>query len=248
MSNVNRTCWICGGQGDSREHTIKRSDLKAIFGDATPENPIFLHLPEEKNIRISSLDDTRLKSSAKICRKCNNNLTQKHDRAWEKLSNALRLRLSENPSAISLDLNSVWPGNFKKQAGKAHLYLTKIFADGLVQWGVPIDISKFGQAILNNDPHHRLLIRVSPAAPQLNRNSVLSGPIDSMHDNVTGACVCVAYEITVPPLSVQILWLADGYYLNIDGWHPGSELREMPIYPKVNLPDAELNLIREIET
>jgi hypothetical protein len=60
---------------------IKRSDLKALFEDVSEKNPIFLHTEEARNIPIFSFDDSRLKSRAWICSRCNNQMTQGHDRA-----------------------------------------------------------------------------------------------------------------------------------------------------------------------
>jgi hypothetical protein len=73
-------CWICGSEANSGEHVIKASDLKDVFGNITQKNPIYTHTRLRKNQPIRGIKSDTLKYSARICARCNNELTQPHDR------------------------------------------------------------------------------------------------------------------------------------------------------------------------
>ncbi len=64
-------CWICGSDADSREHLIKASDLKAVFGVITQKKPIYTHTKLQKNQPIGGSTSDKLKYGARICARCN---------------------------------------------------------------------------------------------------------------------------------------------------------------------------------
>src|SRR5690348_3296635 len=87
MSNgAQKPCWICGGpDATTREHKIKRSDLKQVFGDFDQADPHYWM--SVKGIKsVGSLNANILKMGIRICEECNSARTQPHDRAWETLS------------------------------------------------------------------------------------------------------------------------------------------------------------------
>jgi hypothetical protein len=84
-------CWICKqNKADSGEHKTKRSDLKAVLGPPTQEEPFFYHDLHKANRPVGSLDAKILKSPVRFCAYCNNTRTQPHDLAWEVMSDRLR--------------------------------------------------------------------------------------------------------------------------------------------------------------
>jgi hypothetical protein len=79
-------CWICKkNKADSGEHKTKRSDLLAVLGTPTQEEPFFYHDLHKANRSVGSLDAKILKSPVRICAHCNNARTQPHDRTWESM-------------------------------------------------------------------------------------------------------------------------------------------------------------------
>ena len=83
-------CWICNAAATTGEHKTKRSDLRDVFGPFVKRQKLFLNSKHEKNKKIQSIDSSYLKSSARICEKCNSDRTQPFDKSWEELSTWLR--------------------------------------------------------------------------------------------------------------------------------------------------------------
>ena len=72
------------------EHRTKRSDLKAVFGEPTQQDPLFYHDAEKRNVRVGSLKNKNLTWQDHLCPKCNNERTQPDDKAWAQMSERLR--------------------------------------------------------------------------------------------------------------------------------------------------------------
>ena len=50
---MNGICWICeSAVADSGEHKSKKSDLKAVFGEVSPQRPLYLHNSKARNRRV----------------------------------------------------------------------------------------------------------------------------------------------------------------------------------------------------
>jgi hypothetical protein len=72
--------WICKERkADSGEHKTKRSDLLAVLGKPTQDEPFYFQDLNRRNKPIGSLDAKILKSPIRICAFCNNARTQPHD-------------------------------------------------------------------------------------------------------------------------------------------------------------------------
>jgi hypothetical protein len=121
-------CWICNlNEANSGEHKTKRSDLLAVFGSPTQEQPFFYHDLEEANRHVKSLKAKILKSPVRICAHCNSTRTQPHDRAWERMSDWLRKRRSPLKVGGLVRGNRIFPQSTRKQMRNVHLYFLKLF-------------------------------------------------------------------------------------------------------------------------
>jgi hypothetical protein len=146
-------CWICGGAATTREHSTKRSDLKALFGEVSQSRPLFMHNDRQKNRRIGSLDADKLKSEGRICDTCNNARTQAHDRAWERLSAHLRTRTPPIAPGVVVSCEEAFPGDAIQQMLNVHLYFLKLFGCHITAASLPIDIAPFSKATMHGTPH-----------------------------------------------------------------------------------------------
>jgi hypothetical protein len=153
MSETLPKCWICGDAATTGEHKTKRSDLRSVFGIPTQSNPLYLHDAERRNRRVGSLDAKVLKSPGRICPHCNNARTQPHDRAWEKLSVALRTRTPVIAPGSVVRTNRIFRYETAREMLKVHLYFVKLFGCHIAGNGIPLDITGFADAIMNEKAH-----------------------------------------------------------------------------------------------
>jgi hypothetical protein len=153
MSATFPKCWICGDAATTGEHMTKRSDLRSAFGIPTQSNPLYLHDAERLNRRVGSLDAKVLKSPGRICPRCNNARTQPHDRVWERLSAALRTRTRAIAPGSVVRTNRIFPYDTAREMLNVHLYFVKLFGCHIAGNDIPLDISGFGNEIMNEKAH-----------------------------------------------------------------------------------------------
>jgi hypothetical protein len=147
-------CWICGKNANSKEHLIKASDLKLLFGHITAESPLYIHSDKKRNKLINGVKSDKLKYSASICRHCNETRTQPHDDAWKKLSEYLKTRKPVIQAGDTIRLNRPFPeGGVSKSMLNVHLFFLKLFGCLIVENAIPLDINQFSQSILHGVAH-----------------------------------------------------------------------------------------------
>ena len=118
------------------------------------DHPLYLHDAAKRNRRIGSLDAKLLKSPGRICPDCNNARTQPHDRAWEKLSEALRDRsTSTGAGKCRASRRSVFRYDTARAMLNVHLYFVKLFGCHIAGNAIPLDIASFANAILHQKAH-----------------------------------------------------------------------------------------------
>jgi hypothetical protein len=119
-------CWICGlNEATSGEHKTKRSDLLAVLGSPTQEQPFFYNDLERRNKPVGGLNAKILKAPTRICTECNTTRTQPHDRAWECMSDRLRARQFRVGQWVRA--NSIFPHYTGREMTNVHLYFLKLF-------------------------------------------------------------------------------------------------------------------------
>src|SRR5688572_11180953 len=78
-------CWICRSSANqSREHKIKASDLRRLFG----REELFIgqsDIDRPQGKIAQGVNSTHLKFENPICAKCNSSTTQESDRAYDRL-------------------------------------------------------------------------------------------------------------------------------------------------------------------
>lgn len=151
-------CWICGDDANSGEHLIKASDLKSLFGHVTQKAPLYFHIDERRNQPVAGIKSDKLKYSALICARCNNERTQPHDRAWEKLSNYMRTRQPPIRPGDLVRLDRPFPGKVGQSMLSVHLFFLKLFGCLIVEHSIPMDIGPFSESILRGEPHPNVWI------------------------------------------------------------------------------------------
>lgn len=214
-------CWICGREGNTREHLIKASDLRSCFGHVSQKNPIYFHTSNEKSIPIGSLKSKRITFDALICNPCNSALTQPYDRAWESLSSYLTTNWPKVVNSKRLNLAKVFPGSVHKSMLYVHLYFVKLFGCKIAESGAPIDITGFSKALLNNKAHQDIFIAFGPRPGEVQHKNAHSS---TLHTIDIGVSACASWFYVIDQLAVNIIYVS-GYGdpdLMKDTWHPDS--------------------------
>jgi hypothetical protein len=235
-------CWICGDSAPlTGEHRTKRSDLKAVFGEPSQKQPLFLHDVNRKNRRVGSLNAAILKTSAGLCGHCNNARTQPHDQAWQALSAALRVRLPTIGVGGSLRATTVFRYDTARQMFNVHLYFLKLFGGQIVDQGIAMDVAQFGRSIVDDRAHPNIYLKFGHGAglsgAPMTGISHMRVAIDPSNDSIA----CAVWFYCVAPFAVQVMFAVDGEpWPGLKGsWHPRhgtgklliADFRSLPLSP-----------------
>lgn len=214
-------CWVCGDKADTSEHTIKKSDLRAIFGHVCQYRPLYRHTISQKNTPIKGLNVDLLKSGGRLCAQCNNQRTQASDRAWEHFSFALRTRPDLRP-ADRLDLGRIFPGAVHKSMLNVHLYFVKLFGCLIIENSLPIDIHGFSHAILTETAHPKVHLAISPFTYELPFASV--GYSDLNTTKMDGRILYAVWLLTLDRFTVRVMYAEPTEHRKglVDSWHPST--------------------------
>jgi hypothetical protein len=153
-------CWICEKAfAASAEHKLKRSDAKATFGAVSQERPIFLHTAEARNQRVQTLNSALLSFQSRLCARCNNELSQPYDRAWERLSAGLRERLQHLRGGALVRTNRIFAYNTRRQMLLVHLFFVKLFLGMIIDGDVPIRPDRFRAVLREGKAHPNVYLK-----------------------------------------------------------------------------------------
>lgn len=220
------TCWICGAEdAATREHLVKASDLKALYGKPSQAEPLFLNAnqkpgrPRRRNVRVGSLKADALKFTHRICQTCNSTRTQPYDYAWEYAYSKLSQALTPLLQSGGFRANRLFPYNTVDHMLQVHLYFTKLFGCLIAEGQVPIDIAPFSEALMSGRPHPHLYL----AFGHLPLPITTAGGSD-LHvvKREEGTVVCAAWLYNVGDLAVRVMYAIDE--VTNEGlrqsWHP----------------------------
>lgn len=150
-------CWICGlNDADSREHLIKASDVRELFGNISQHKPVYGHTLDaefkaiSKNQRIGSSKSDKLKLKPSLCKKCNSDKTSQFDDAWMMLCRHLLHQRLDTQNNLTIRLGNVFPYKRYEHALFVHLYFVKHFGCQIIDSAIPIDTKEFSQALIDN--------------------------------------------------------------------------------------------------
>lgn len=214
-------CWICEADANSGEHLVKASDIRAIFGSVSQSKPLFLHTEQRRNRSVKGIKANFLKSRARICAKCNNQLTQPHDRAWERLSRHLRSREPILRARDLIRLHKVFPGTVKRSMLGVHLYFVKAFGCQIAEHNVPIDLPPFSRALLQGIPHPNVYLGISP---QVDKGLRSTGHSDITAAKLNGHIAYAVWFYILDRLTVRVMYAEPGERRQglVDAWHPSN--------------------------
>ena len=219
-SDVLIRCWICGDAADSGEHLIKASDLKMMFGKIHNEHPLYMHAGEKRNQRVAGLQSDKLKYDRVICRHCNGTRTQISDKAWQMLSRHLQSRTPPVVDGTLVRLAKVFPGEAHKRMTAVHLFFVKQFGCMIAENGIPIDLSGFSQAVLQNKPHPDVYLRFLTGLQDSRYLLVSRSPLNAIE--VNGEVHFASWIYMLDRVAVNVLYVGSDSFRDRlpESYHP----------------------------
>lgn len=215
-------CWICGNDGNTGEHLIKASDLRSLFGRVTQDKPIYFHTSAKRNQPIRGIKSNRLKFDTPLCGHCNNERTQKHDFAWQRLSEYLRTYSPPIKGGTVIRLDKTFPGSVQRSMLDVHLFFLKLFGCLIAEHSIPLDISEFSKAILSETPHPKVRLAFWTGLQTKPYKYVGLTPVQTAALN--GHLVYAGWFYIVDKLAVNVIYAEPAEHRKglIGSWHPST--------------------------
>ncbi|MGH6636521.1 MAG: hypothetical protein ACRED0_10465 [Gammaproteobacteria bacterium] len=213
-------CWICGDEANSGEHLIKASDLKSLFGHFTQKSPVYFHTDQKRNHPIGGIKSDKLKYQALLCARCNNERTQPHDRAWQRLSAYLRERQPAIRPGMLVRLDRAFPGKVSKSMLDVHLFFLKLFGCLIIENKIPIEIGRFSQSILQGVPHPKVCLALWTGLHHPSIKHVGCSPVETAQ--LAGRVAYASWFYVVDKVAVNIMYAEPREHRKglVHAWHP----------------------------
>lgn len=213
-------CWICGDEANSGEHLIKASDLKSLFGHVTQKSLLYFHTDLNRNQPIEGIKSDKLKYRALLCARCNNERTQPHDMAWERLSTYLREQQLPIRPGMLVCLDRVFPGRVSKSMLGVHLFFLKLFGCLITENNIPIKIEQFAQSIMQGVPHPKVWLALSTGLHHPSIKYVGCSKVETAQ--LAGRVAYASWFYVVDKVAVNVMYAEPGEHRKglIHAWHP----------------------------
>jgi len=215
-------CWICGEEANSREHKIKRSDIKQIIGEATQAKPLYVHDKNTSNKKVQSTNAKFFKGEKDLCAKCNNELTQPHDISWETLSHYLHKNWDSISKKGEFRMTKAFPSKTSLGMKGVHLYFAKLLGCALKEAKASIPTDSLAEGILNSKPVPNLWLSLGKTPDDDYIETVGRTDLVITKDTKTDKEVAATQLYTYGEFSVLIEYsvTTDIVYDLPENWHP----------------------------
>ena len=221
-------CWICGAPATTGEHKTKQSDLRSLVGAPSQAKPLYYHDNSTKNRAIGSYDQEFLKSASRLCAKCNNQLTQPYDRAWEKLSEALRAQNPAIKPGDSVSINSVFPDGSAGKMLDVQLFFTKLTGCHLMEANIKFDQPSLSLSILRAESNPYIYLKFGTS-----KDGGLIGMTDMHADTLASdnSCAFAVWCYSLGTLAVHVMYAIKGERRDglVGAWHPSFGASQLVI-------------------
>lgn len=141
------SCWICNASADTREHTIKQSDIRRLFGHGPYDKGNRLARTDEARNKkiIQSEDSVHIKYQRSLCKYCNSTRSQPWDQAYDKFMDFIQVHGQRVKQTRKINLCDIMTGHGRQLAITLYSYFVKAFGCQLVEHGrrPPLDLSEY---------------------------------------------------------------------------------------------------------
>lgn len=211
-------CWICGAPANSGEHKIKQSDLRSVLRKPSQAHPVYYHDKSTKNRPLGGYDRKFLKSSTFLCAKCNNEVTQPYDRAWETLSEALRTLKPPLKPGDLVRVNRIFPHETREKMRFVQLFFTKLSGCHLMAGNLKFDQASLSDSILRGQVNPYIYLKFGTSTENLIGMTDL--PVAKFVTD--DSCAFAVWFYCIGTLAVQVMYAVKGENRDglINAWHP----------------------------
>lgn len=202
-------CWICKKPADTREHVIKQSDIRRLFGRGPYPKGKRLKKIDQNQCKklIQSEDSIYIKYQKSLCKECNSSLSQSWDEAYDKFMEYCISHESELKMNRKIDFKSIAvhdTGTFSKSL---YSYFIKSFGCQLQEGGQipPIELSEFLLEKRNNT-NLKITFAIYENMPQkLTLSMIQIHDLEGDYDNLLKMPLNFTWAVSIAWLKI-IFW------------------------------------------
>jgi hypothetical protein len=218
------TCWVCGAFADSKEHKIKKSDLKLLYPLINQKSPVYQRTNGGKIRSLGSYNSNGFKFYNSICQKCNNSLTQRSDRAWDIFSAYIKNNWSMVLDEGFIDVIKIYGLQNLKNLILLQLYFAKLMGCKIKESKLKFDscLQDLSKSIRDETENSNLYLSFRPS--QNKYSDSYSATSDIEVRRIKDRISYVHFFITLGSFSVDILYSSDTTDINLNGGKTPSVL------------------------
>ena len=202
-------CWICDSLADTREHVIKQSDIRRLFGRGPyPKGNRLKRTDQNKKKKlIQSEDSVHIKYQKSLCKECNSSRSQPWDEAYDQFMEYILSHESELKRIRKVDFKEMVKGDIGNFAKNLYSYFIKAFGCQLREHGQnpPLELSDYLLGRRNNT-NLKISFAVYESIPQN-----LTSPMIQIHnlegdfDNLLKKALNFTWAVSIEWLTI-IFW------------------------------------------
>ncbi|MFP3983652.1 MAG: hypothetical protein ACLFV2_08195 [Desulfurivibrionaceae bacterium] len=140
-------CWICNDPVDTREHVIKQSDIRRLFGRGPYPKGKRLKRTDQNQTKkiIQSEDSIHIKYQKSLCKHCNSTRSQPWDRAYDEFMEYILNHAPELKQKYRIGFKAVTQTDINKFTSNLYSFFIKAFGCQLQEHGQkpPLELSEF---------------------------------------------------------------------------------------------------------
>jgi len=208
-------CWICGSEADSREHRIKRSDLKKLYPNISQKTPVYYRRNGEIKRPIGRVNSDSFKFDKIICQKCNNSRTQNSDNSWSQLSGDLIENWQTIKDHGTIDLSKIFKEKITENMVFVQQLFVKIFGCKVRESAAPIKTDSLSMSLLSGIENDFIYISFRDSANGLSPSYVAISDIEIF--SCKSQIVYAQMYYTIGSVTVDIIFCEDTALIDLNG-------------------------------
>jgi len=202
-------CWICNKPADTREHVIKQSDIRRLFGRGPyPKGKRLKRIDQNQSEKlIQSEDSIHIKYQKSLCEECNSSLSQPWDEAYDKFMEYCISHESELKMNRKVDFKNIAKHDTGTFSKSLYSYFIKSFGCQLQESGQipPIELSEC-LLVKRNNTNLKVTFAIYENMPQnLPAPMIQVYDLEGVYDNLLKKPLNFTWWVSIAWLTI-IFW------------------------------------------